>query len=403
MSIMLVRNIPDLKNLTTLAAELPDLAPIHKIQLLATLADVGDASVLETVVNATKDNDMAVRVAALTALTELGNVSHVELLAQAAATGQPDESEAALASLNRLKGDDVDQAIIDLVPAADAKTKVVLVESLGERYAKQSIGMLMETAKDSERRVRSASMKSLGQVADPTYLPQLVQLLIEIENSSERDKAITAVANLAKKIPEPQSKSEQIRSRLASVSDVTPTCSLLRVLGKLGDDESLPILQKSLKDDNEDIQIASIEALSEWPTSAPINDLLAVAKKSTDVQQVLALRGYIGLVKEDDDISDKEKLDMFKTAMGLAANVGEKKSILSGVSDVRTPEALKFASTFLKTEDVKDEAEVATVRLAERIRSNHPDEAKKALKQIIKISENESRRESAQKTLDSIK
>jgi HEAT repeat protein len=159
---------------------------------------------------------------------------------------------------------------------------------------------------------------------------------------------------------------------------------LLGVLGKIGDNTALPVLIAALKDDNTEVQTAAIRALSEWPSPEPVNDLLKVAEGSDNkVHRILALRGFVRLLGLDSERSAEELLAMYQKAMTLAPDVGEKRRVLSGLGNVKSPAALKIAASYLDDKSLSREASSAAVKIASGICDDFPKEATEVLKKII--------------------
>lgn len=403
-AIQLVRELPQKDQLGRIAAELPNLCPKNKVQLITALADIGDHSVRDVVLKATTDEDKSVRLAALKALASLGEVADVELLAKSAASADRDESRAAAESLSLLRGKDVDQTIITAIPSADPKVKVALINSLGARDATSAVENLLERANDSDDKVKKASIKVLAELAGPKYMPQLLDILVNCKTDAGRNAAIMTVTAVAHKVSDEKNQAAEVIAKLDQVQDKDARIALLRVLGKVGDEHALPILKTALKNQDQDVQVAAIRALSDWPTVNPINDLLQTAKTSTNERnQVLALRGFIRLIKLGSDRPEKESIALYKQAMGLAKNAGEKRMVLSGLGELRTVEALNAAMSYIPNDDLKTEAEMASFRIVRRLRRDHPKDAKKALQRIISTTTNESLKKDAENELNRIK
>ncbi|NIA28768.1 MAG: hypothetical protein GWP06_02500 [Actinobacteria bacterium] len=403
-AIQLVRELPQKDQLGQIAAELPNLCPKNKVQLITALADIGDHSVRDVVLKATTDENKNVRLAAIKALASLGEVVDVELLAKIAASADRDESGAAAESLSLLRGNDVDQTIITAIPSADPKVKVALINSLGARDATSAVDNLLKSTNDPDQKVSKASIKVLAELASPKYMPQLLNVLLNCKSDAERNDAIMTVTNVAHKITDEKNQAADVIAKLGQVQNKDARIALLRVLGKVGDEHALPILKKALQNDDQNVQIAAIRALSDWPTANPINDLLQIAKTSTNERnQVLALRGFIRMIKLENDRPEKESIALYKQAMGLAKNAGEKRMVLSGLGELRTVAALNAAMGYISNDDLRTEAEMASFKIVRRLRRDHPKDARKALLKIISTTKNESLKKDARKELKRIK
>ncbi|MEJ2704105.1 MAG: HEAT repeat domain-containing protein, partial [Sedimentisphaerales bacterium] len=384
---------------------LPNLSSASQVMLLSALSDRGDAAALPAVIAASKSNDGSVRIAALRAMGQLGGAESVEPLAQAAATTTGDERKAARDSLYRLRGAEVDKVILTAIPKAEPKVKVELLGAVGERDIRAGLKTLLETAKDSDRKVRIQSLRVLKVVAGPEDVPALVKLLVSAQSSSDRSQAEKTVAAVAHKIEDKNHQAEAVLAVLPSVKAVPSRCSLLSVLGKIGDNTALPALTAALKDSDTDVQTASIRALAGWPSAEPLADLLKVAESSdNEVHRILALRGFVRLLGLENKRSAEESLAMYKKAMSLAPNAIEKRRVLSGLGNVQSLRALQMAAGYLGDANLSREASSASVKIASGICGDHPKEADEVLKEIIaKTKEGDPLRNQAQEVIDKIK
>lgn len=402
-AIAMVREIPGTEITKALARELPNLSVMSQVRLLSALGDRGDRAALPAVVTATKFRDESVRVAALKALGELGDASSVALLAQAAAGARGAEQKAARESLYRLRGPGINETILANIPSSEPAVKVELIRSTSERNIAAGVKTLLKTTQDSDRKVRLESFKALKTVAGRKDLPALVEVLIGVQSEADRREAEKTVAAVAHKVGEKDRRAEAVLAALPSAKEVKSRCSLLRVLGKIGDDSAVPTLRTALKDKDDKVKDAAIRALSDWPTAAPMADLLKIAQNSDNkIHRVLALRGFVRLIGLADARPAKETIDMYRQAISLASSAGEKKMVLSGLADVKSIGALQMAADYLKDKALQQEAEFAVVKIAEAIRGSHPQQSKDMLKKVIQVSKNDSLRQRAQEAINQI-
>jgi HEAT repeat protein len=402
-AIAMVKEMPGTEVTKALAKELPNLSAKSQVQLISALGDRGDAAARPAVVAAVKSEDQSVRIAALRALGQLGDESSVELLAQTAAGTIGAEQKAARDSLYRLRGSNVDKVILESIPKADARTKVELISSIGQRNITPGVATLLETAKDSDRKVRIESLRVLKVVAGPEYLPALVELLINAKSSSDRTEAQKTIAAVAHRIENRNRQAESVLAALPSVKEIVPRCSLLNVLGRIGDNSALPVLIAALKDENVEIQTTAIRSLADWPTPEPLDELMKIAENSGNkVHRILALRGFVQLLSLPSDRPVDKTIEMYKKAMSLAPDAVEKKKVLSGLSSTNSLAAMQMAAGYLDDEALSVEAGAAVINIAGGIYADCPEQVKDMLNRLIKTTKNDSLRQQAQELMDNI-
>ncbi|MGA2679194.1 MAG: HEAT repeat domain-containing protein [Sedimentisphaerales bacterium] len=382
--------------------QMTNLGTAQQAQLISALADCGDRVALPAVQSVAKSTDTAVRIAALKAIGTLGDVTCVDMLVTTAAAKFGDEQKAAQESLYRLHGADVDEAILKKLPDAEPKAKVELVRSCEQRNIKSSIPVLMKTAKDADAKVRVESIKALRALAGPQDIAGLIELQLAA-SGNDRGELEKTVVVVAKKIAEDKGQGQAVLAALSTAKDIDAKCSLLSVLGKIGDEKALPVLRESLGDKEDKIKDAAVRALSDWPTAAPAADLLKVAQTfENPVHKALALRGYVRLAGLPNNRPAEETMKMYKDAMALASDASEKKMVLSGLSGTNSFEAMDMAASYLDDKDLKEEAEAAAIKIAEeriKVTPKMSAQTKDVLQKVIDGTTNESVREQAQKLL----
>lgn len=399
-AIAIVRDIPGPEVTKALAQELPKLAAAGQVQLLSALADRNDALALPAVIETGKSPDESVRVAALKAIGQLGGPANVALLAERAAATKGAEQKAARESLYRLRGQEVDAAILQSLPPAAPAVKVELIGAVGERNVVGAIETLLKTSKDEDRKVRLESFKVLRVIAKGEDVPALVSLLLEVKNESDRSEAEKMVAAVAHKIEDKTRQASAVLAVLPNVKDSPNRASLLRVLGRIGDSSSLPALRAALTNREPEIQDAAIRALSDWPTPEPVPDLLRVAQTAENkVHKVLALRGFVRLLGLDSSRSPEETIDLYKKAMDLAGDAAEKKRVLSGLAATKSLAALNLAAAYLDDLTLHLEAESAAVQIAQATSASYPQRTKEVLQKVIESTKNDAIRDRAKQVI----
>jgi type 1 glutamine amidotransferase len=404
-AIKLVRDIKGAEIIKVATAKLPELSVTSKIQLLAALADKADKAALSAVTDMAKNADESVRIAALDALGKLGDASTVSLLAQTAAGTKGNQRQRARKSLYSLRGRKVDETIVQLISESDKSVKIELIKSVGERNITSAAELLLATATDPDRKIRIESFRALRAVGDREHLPLLLKLLIGAKTGSEQTEARKVAIAAANKIAQRNQRAKAVLALLATVEDnIDARCSLLGVLGGIGDINGLKLLREGLVDKNAKVQVAAIKAVSDWPDGELAGDLLAAAesaKKTTNL--ILALRGFVRLTSLPKGPSAEQALPMYRKAMALARDANQKKIVLSGLANIKSFEALSIAGSFLDEAGLEVEAQAAVVKIAASAVTSHPQQTKELLEKVITVTENELLRKQAKKILRKFK
>jgi type 1 glutamine amidotransferase/HEAT repeat protein len=379
-AIALVPKFFDDSSIASICSLLPRLPEPSQVQILARLPEYSGASVLPAVLEAAKNPASSLRIVALKALAKCGDASTVPLLAGRAASSRGEEQEAARASLSALPGWNVDEAILfGLLSTPDNAVRSEFIRAVGERRVHSGRGILMGLLRSPAPKISLEAAKALRTIASPGDIPVLLNILLNVGDETTQEEVQNTVAALAKKISAPYARAAAVEerlkpgedSKLEKVTDIPKRCLLYRVLGKIGDDSSLPLVRAARREDNSAIRDAAVRALAEWPSTAPRDDLLAIAGDAESlVHQVLALRGYVRMVRLEKYQSPEGAVSSLEAALALTTRPEEKILILGALPDFACPEALRLAESLLGTKDIEAEAEVAVARIKEILDKN---------------------------------
>ena len=397
----LVRQVPGKAATKEIAGLLEEVPDATKVLILNALADRGDPAARPEAVSALGSENPAVRVAALEALAVLGDASVALEVAERAASSEGPEQQAARKCLERLRGSDVDHTIIQALSEISPAIQVELIGSLARRQATEAVPALLERVDASDQAVRIAAFEALGTLADGAHLEDLLAKLAAVQEPAVRDAAEKATVSVARGMP--QGQGAVIVAAFEQAQDPAVSCSLLRVLGAVGDSGSLPTVKSALGHASPEVRDAAVRGLADWPSPEPIPDLLALAKDAPDeTHRILALRGAIRLIGTASERQPAETLDLYRQALGLAARPDEKKQALAGLAAIRAPEALAIVTPYLEDTAVSNEADRATLAIVRAIAGKNPAEAGDALRKLCQTSKSPVTLESARTALAKI-
>ncbi len=377
------------------AAALASMPPAGQVKLIDALVARGDVAAAPQVTRLVESGEEAVRIAAIKALAVMGDASSVPTLAKAVSAGGA-VGQAATDSLNRLKGEGVSQAMARLIDSPEPQLRSAILSVLTTRADKTMTPAMLKAARDKDENVRKAAVKGLAAVAGRKELGDLVALLLATGSASEQGALQRALSSAALRVDDLDARAAPLVAGLAR-ADAAAKVHLISVLGRLGGDRALAAVRGQLAAANADVATEAVRALHSWPDSAPAADLLNIIKTTKDrTRKVLAFRGYIRMANMPAERSAAETTRMYEQALKLATGVAEKKSVLSGLANARSPEALKLVEGLLGEKALKAEAQLACVQIAGNARDAAPDEARAALRKVIDSTRNDSLRRKAQ-------
>ncbi len=361
-----VRELARLEGIA-LAREIPSVPERARVQIIVALTEgaltnSGLPDVRPVLLQGVGSDSEAVRVASLDGLARLGTAADVAMLAKHAAASTGYEQAAARAALGGIRGAEASAEILLALPTAEPKAKVELIHAVGERGIASAAGVLLAAAADTNRAVRVESVRALRETASSHQVPALLALLVKASNENERKEFERTVAAAIRRSQE--SPIGNVIETYKGSSEANVRTALLGVMSAVGNSEALPVIRQALQDPSADIQRAALNALSGWPTPAPMDDLLALARSGgPPTRQILALRGYIKLVQIPSNRTPAQTAGLLKTAMAVATMPDEKRAVLAVAQRLVCPESLDLAQSAINDPQVAAEAQLAATTL----------------------------------------
>jgi len=350
----------------TAVADLMDRLPVeNRVQLTALLARYPAETVRPYLLAAAESPSLEVRLAALRSITAGGDGKSVLFLAAKAARAAGAEQDAARDALVRLKGTDVDEAVLaHLAKTSDNAVKAELVRAAGERRVAAAKPALMEAVRSAAPAVRSRAATALRALCVQGDIPALVDLLAGLDDEQARETLEDTIAAVARTNPRETARAGEVRSRLAAEKDPQNRADLLRVLGKIGDDSALGTVRAALRDPDPAIVDAAVRALADWTTVTARDDVFAIARTSGVLNhRVLAARAYIRMIGlEPNRAPEGATADLVKV-LALSPRPEEMKLVLGQLGRFPCAESLKAAESLLSDPAVAAEAKLAADRI----------------------------------------
>lgn len=349
---------------------MPRLPEAAKIQLTGILAGYPADVVRPYLLSAAENPSIDVRLAALRSIAAAGDGKSVVFLATKAARSAGAEQEAAREALARLKGSDVDEAVLaHLAKTSDDAVKAELVQAAGARRIAGAEPTLMDIVKAGPPSLKTKAAAALRTVAGEEDLPALLALLASLDDETAREAMQDTVAAAARMNPRETARSSAVKSRLAAEKDAGKRADLIRILGKIGDDSALPLVRTALADPDEAVVDAAVRALADWPTIAARDDVLDIARTSNALNhRILSIRGYIRMIGLEPNRSPEGAAADLLKVLSVSTRPEEKKLVLGLLGRFPCVTSLKTAESLLADPTVADEAKLAADRIRKALK-----------------------------------
>lgn len=354
-----------------LVADLMDKLPgPSQVQLAAVLAKYPAETARPYLLKAAESPSQDLRLAAVRAITAAGDGKSVLFLAAKAAKAVGAEQDAARDALVRMKGFDVDAAVLEhLGKASDDAVTAELIRAAGARRVAGARSALIALVKSGSPALKTRAAAALRTLSVQGDIPALLDLLGGLEDEAAREAMQDTLAAVARTNPRELARAGEVKARLGTEKDPRKRADLLRVLGKIGDDSSLAMVRRTLSDPDATVADAAVRALADWPTAAARDDNLDVARTSQVLShRVLSMRAYVRLVGlEPHRAPEGAAADLLKV-LALSPRPEEKKVVLATLVRFPCVTSLKAAESLLSDPSVAAEAKLAADRIRQSLR-----------------------------------
>lgn len=352
-----------------LADELTKSPAARQILLCRILGERGDAAALPALLGLAAAGDQAARVAAILAVAGIGAAGAAEPLLGLLKDPDGEIAQAALATLASLPGAAVDAGIVKTLAAADPALQVRLLELVRQRRITTAAPQLVRLMAANNEAVKSSALKCYAELGGEARFAELLEQLVKATDAATLDTLEKALAAICGDHAKQQACVPQLVAALPKAGPEVKQV-LLRTLCVAGGGEALEAVRAAVGDSNSDVHAAAIRVLSAWKSADVLPVLLGLAKTSaTPADQILSLRGYLGMAARK-DLPAAEKLAICQTSAPLIQRSEEKLLLLGTLGSLADAGALPLVVSYLDDPAVKREAVAAVLAVAGKRQPN---------------------------------
>ena len=384
-AIAAVRTLPPDVSSEPFAAELHNLSPAEQVWMIESLAARADVHARLAISVSVFSPQAAVRLAAIDALSQVGDASLVPMFARAlGASKSPGESRAIESALVNLRGGAAtDKSITSEAKRCTGNARVGFLAALARRVGPAANPTFFGDLENSDPAVARAAFRALGKTAAQEEVPALLDGLANVHDKEVRPDAESAAAQALAKVQSAQARSAMVRRTLSQAKTADSRAPLLGLLPGCADAPALAALKAAAADSDPTVREAAIAALADWPDAAAWDTLAAsYGQPANEALRGLALRGLVRLVGEENAHPAATLVNRYLLLLAGARTDADFKLILGALGGATHPDALRLAVGLLAKPGVRAEAEVAVKKITEALKAQHPEAAQEALRQV---------------------
>jgi len=384
-AVLAARLAPDKTTLRLLSQQLIDLDEVSQVQVLGLIADRGDLSSIPFVSPLLGQASSPVQVAAVKALTKTGNAASATAVLGATVSSDRAVQKAARQGIALMVGPNVEDVIVAQAEAGEITLRSEAISAMGSRTMTASVPQLLAFAAEHNTQVARAACKALGSVASEGDIKALATLVVAATDNGVRNDAVTTLKAVLTTAELQEDGAKVVIDQMSSASE-QGKLALVKSLNALGGStHALKYVITATGSDNRALQDAAIRTLSDWPDYVAAKVLVDIAadKDMSMIHHVVAMRGALRLIQATDTVPADTRVTLCLKALDQTRRVEEKRQAITALGTLPVKAAADQLLALIKDQSVSNEAALAAVELASRLRSQDRT-ASRALAQKIR-------------------
>ena len=348
-----------------LVAALESANPQRQALVVLSLAERDPETVLPAILKLAKGKSSNARTSAMQVLGKIGNASCLQTLVDAASGTDERVAEAAMDAIASINDENINAEIKHQLQAASGRQREVLITAIGLRRI-DAVAELVKAADDRDSRIRAAALTALGSTVDQSDLKLLIGRVTDSKYKRDFDVALRALRTACVRMPDRDKCSSQLTDAMAR-APINAQQSIIGILGQVGGEKALETVGKAAASRRDELKDAASQTLGKWmsPDAAPV--LLKLAQpKANSKYQVRALRGYLRIARQM-KLSNAERAQMCDNAFATAGRDDERLLALKVLEIHPSVDGLLVASEAQSYSAIADEAKRTATTIASKI------------------------------------
>jgi HEAT repeat protein len=380
----------------------PDRQPL----LLLALAERGDPAATPVVTEAARSGAKKLRLVAVEILDRLGDSSTLPMLLADATDEDPEISDASLAAVTRMAGNDVDSELLARLPDSSGRMRRALITLAARRGVQKAMPLIVQSVGDPDSDVRGAAIQALATLGGKDEVSELALALGKSEVPADRAYMAKALVTLSGRVGAPC-----VPSLLTLLGSPMPDNrkAALPALVAAGGPDARAAIAAGTEEKDQSFQEEAVRALCSWPDAWPedaevAGPLLRTAKTDgNSSHEIMALRSYLQFLLGDEKLNKDDKLAKLRDIMPLLQRPEEKITAIAVLQGIPGPATLELLGAFASEPAIADDACAALVQAAAQNKTSITlGQRQKALQLAIQDSTKPATKQKAVEALKSL-
>ena len=390
-AVQAARSAASIEATWALAQKLPVLDPAAQTQILG-LIEEKEALTSQEVLALVTDllvtsPDEQVQLAAIGALARSEASPAVKTLFEVAAGPRSAKQEAALAALATMRGSAVRTILVEKCAGGQSNARAVAMGLLADRQDPGAKEILFDYSEEADFEISRAALQALTSIVDGRDAAALVEILVTSSEGRLRDEAAKTLRSALAKTRDPEAAAELLVERMQRAAAPELGLALMALLNAVGGDLALHTVTEATQSSDAAHADRAIRTLCAWPDAEACPALLQLAqdKNRSLAHHVLAIRGLVRLVRMAGGATDQEKVAFCLQVLDCARQIEGRRLAISALGTVPTRASTQSLLALAQDGDLRSEAALAALRIAETTRRSDRSAARALAGQVLEL------------------
>lgn len=336
---------------------LPDLEPDVKVELINMLGERGDKNAIGPIKNYLNSKFLEVRLTSVSAIAKLAGEKAIPVLIQQLIAFPDDDNKVVLLTITDSKNISEFVSVIDGMPI---QSKALIIDVIADRRATGYFPIVYAYCQDKNEKLASSAIRALKNISSPDNVKSLMVLMMKLDDISAISEVQAAVIEAVNQI------NDQEKRLLSIEKNPVPKDKynlVIEMLPDIGGRIALEKIVANFEKADTKTRETAFKALSEWKDFSASVPLMKIVESGNKKYLKPAFKGFVKQTASA-NISDDQKLLLFRKIMHYAADTDDKKLIINSVAKLKTFLSFVYVSKYIENPDLSQVSARAAMKIA---------------------------------------
>ncbi len=275
---------------------------------------------------------------------------------------------AVIGKLSEVRGDGVERAILQGFEQSSDIRQERLIQVIANRSMREAVPALNTIVAEDRLPNSRLAIEALSELGDHRDAGTLADAIANTRHSSLRQLAEQALEVMIRNSNNPEGFMRSVEAMVDSSNTLEARRAGLRLLGQIGTERAATILQRTIESGDNQLHVAAIQGMREWPNTSVLPFLLSLVENHSDeAVRDSAFEAYVVClsVNRENTGTAAQHEAMWRDAARLATGRQRKGALIWGLAQSGAPFAVELIDSVVEDEgpDLRQLADEAKLRL----------------------------------------